>query len=154
MAAPNATWFSRHRLAVLGSIAAMLVLTGGYAVVSAVQRVRTAPAGRPTCETSSNWRWRSPTTTTRTVATRRPMSPAPTAGRGTAGAVLVLPYIEQSELHREYSFAEPWDGPNNRKLAGRMPRLYAFHGSDRPGDTVTNYLAVVGDETRGPARSR
>ena len=63
--------------------------------------------------------------------------------------MLILPYIEQSELYKEYSFAEPWDGPNNRKLSGRMPRLYAFHGSDRSG-TTTNYLAVVGDETAWP----
>ncbi len=42
MAGPNPTWFSRHRRAVLASIAAMVVLAGGYALVSAVQRVRTA----------------------------------------------------------------------------------------------------------------
>ena len=64
--------------------------------------------------------------------------------------VLILPYIELPELHKEYNFAEPWDGPNNRKLAGRMPRLYAFHGSDRAGNTTTNYLAVIGDETAWP----
>jgi hypothetical protein len=64
--------------------------------------------------------------------------------------VLILPYIEQMALYKEYSFAEPWDGPNNRKLAGRMPRLYAFHGWERPGNTMTNYLAVVGDETVWP----
>lgn len=53
--------------------------------------------------------------------------------------VLVLPYVEQSDLHEAYSFAEPWDGPNNRKLAGRMPRLFAFRGTERPGSTTTNY---------------
>ena len=31
--------------------------------------------------------------------------------------VLILPYIEQSELYRQYRFDEPWDGPNNSKLA-------------------------------------
>lgn len=61
--------------------------------------------------------------------------------------VLVLPYIEQSDLYNAYRFGEPWDGPNNRKLARRMPRLYALHGSDRPENTTANYLAVVGDET-------
>jgi hypothetical protein len=64
--------------------------------------------------------------------------------------VLILPYLEESELHKEYDFDEPWDGPNNRKLAARMPRLYAFQGFDRPGNTTTNYLAVVGDETVWP----
>jgi hypothetical protein len=59
----------------------------------------------------------------------------------------LLPYIEQYDLYQEYDFAQPWDGPNNRKLAGRMPRMYAFHGSHLPGNTTANYLAVVGDET-------
>jgi hypothetical protein len=64
--------------------------------------------------------------------------------------VLLLPHIEQSELYSEYRFSEPWDGPNNRQLAGRMPRLYAFHGLAHPANTTTNYLAVVGDETAWP----
>jgi hypothetical protein len=61
--------------------------------------------------------------------------------------ILILPYIEQSGVYNEYRFDEPWDGPNNRKLAGRMPVLYAFTGSFRPGSATTNYLAVVGEET-------
>jgi hypothetical protein len=61
--------------------------------------------------------------------------------------ILILPYIEQSDLYKEYRLDEPWDGPNNRKLTERMPRLYAFHGSARPGNTTANYLAVVGEET-------
>ncbi len=61
--------------------------------------------------------------------------------------ILILPYIDQNELYNEYKFDEPWDGPNNRKLAARMPRLYAMAGEDRPGNVTTNYLAVVGPET-------
>jgi hypothetical protein len=61
--------------------------------------------------------------------------------------VLLLPYLEERATYDAYNFAEPWDGPNNRKLAERMPRLYSFHGFERPGNTTTNYLAVVGDET-------
>jgi hypothetical protein len=64
--------------------------------------------------------------------------------------VLILPYIEQDALFNEYKFDEPWDGPNNRKLAERMPRTFAFHSSHKPGDTTANYLAVVGDETAWP----
>ncbi|MBA4067833.1 MAG: hypothetical protein C0501_29865 [Isosphaera sp.] len=62
--------------------------------------------------------------------------------------VLILPFIEERDLHRDYRFDEPWDGPANRLLAGRMPRLLAFHGSE-PG-TTTNYLAVVGSDTMWP----
>jgi hypothetical protein len=61
--------------------------------------------------------------------------------------VLILPYLEQGGLYKDYDFNEPWDGPNNRKLAARMPRVYALHGEERPGNTTTNYLAVVGPET-------
>ena len=61
--------------------------------------------------------------------------------------VLILPYIEQQELYKEYRFDEPWDGPNNRQLAGRMPKMYALHGDYRPGTTTTNYVAIVGPRT-------
>jgi hypothetical protein len=67
--------------------------------------------------------------------------------------VLILPYIEQDELFQEYDFSEPWDGPKNHRLAERMPRLYAFHGDERPGNTTANYLAVVGPETVWPGSS-
>ena len=42
MAGPNPSWFRSHCRAVLASIAAVVVVAGGYALVSAVQRVRTA----------------------------------------------------------------------------------------------------------------
>ena len=64
--------------------------------------------------------------------------------------MLLLPYIDQQELYAAYSFAEPWDGPNNRKLADRMPQIYMFHGSEHSKNRTTNYLAVVGDETVWP----
>jgi hypothetical protein len=61
--------------------------------------------------------------------------------------VLILPFVEESDLYQAYRFDEPWDGPHNRTLADRMPSLYAFHGSARPGNSTANYLAVVGEET-------
>ena len=64
--------------------------------------------------------------------------------------VLILPYIEEQKLYDAYRFDEPWDGPNNAKLAGRMPRVFALHGLGSPGGTTTNYLAVVGPETAWP----
>lgn len=42
MVGTNVTWLRRHRLALFVSIAATVVLAGGYALVSAVQKARTA----------------------------------------------------------------------------------------------------------------
>jgi hypothetical protein len=39
--------------------------------------------------------------------------------------VLVLPYIEQGELYREFHLDEPWDSPHNLALLPRMPPSYA-----------------------------
>ena len=61
--------------------------------------------------------------------------------------VLILPYIEADDIYKQYDFNEPWDGPNNSKLATRMPRLFAFSGDYQPGGTTSNYLAVVGPNT-------
>lgn len=68
--------------------------------------------------------------------------------------VLILPFIEQNALHKEYDFAEPWDGPKNRRLADRMPRLFRFHAGVEPTGTTTNYLAVVGPETVWPGTKK
>jgi hypothetical protein len=64
--------------------------------------------------------------------------------------VLVLEFINPA-LYRAYNFNEPWDGPNNRLLVGRMPACFAC-----PSDPVaeakgtTNYVVVVGEETPFP----
>ena len=64
--------------------------------------------------------------------------------------VLILPYLEASDVYKDYRFDEPWDGPNNSKLAHRMPKIFALHGEWTPDSTITNYLAVVGQETAWP----
>jgi hypothetical protein len=61
--------------------------------------------------------------------------------------ILILPYIEQESLFREYDFNEPWDGPNNRRLASRMPGIFRFSTLSDSKSPVTNYLAVVGEGT-------
>ncbi len=37
--------------------------------------------------------------------------------------VLLLPYLERRTLYEKYRFDEPWNGPNNRKLALEKPAL-------------------------------
>ncbi len=65
--------------------------------------------------------------------------------------VLLLPYVEHEHVFKQYRFDEPWDGPHNRELAGRMPTLYRSHSRGREDrDPTTNYLAVVGPDTLWP----
>ena len=67
--------------------------------------------------------------------------------------VLILPYIEANDVYNSYRFDEPWDGPNNRTLSHRMPKIFALHGDWTPESTISNYLAVVGPETAWPGSS-
>lgn len=62
---------------------------------------------------------------------------------------LLLPYFD-SELARQYSFEEPWNGPNNSKLHDRMPRQFRCLSDDDAPDGTTNYVAVVGAKTMWP----
>jgi prepilin-type processing-associated H-X9-DG protein len=65
--------------------------------------------------------------------------------------VLILPFLEDAEaasVYREYKFEEPWNGPNNAKLAARMPPVFSCPSDSLDG--VTSYAAVVGDDTLWP----
>jgi len=73
--------------------------------------------------------------------------------------VLILPYLEEQALYAKYRFDEPWNGPNNRKVAAsiRTPGVYVCPTSgdwqSRGGNT--SYFAVVGPKTAWPeARQR
>jgi prepilin-type processing-associated H-X9-DG protein len=62
--------------------------------------------------------------------------------------VLLLPYLEQKHLYDQYDFNEPWDGPNNSRLAASMPALYACPSDDStPGRGITSYVVVAGPGT-------
>ena len=61
--------------------------------------------------------------------------------------VLILPYLDEKALFKEYDLAEPWDGPNNRKLLAKRPEVFACPSdpiAGKPDATMTSYLAVVG----------
>ena len=61
--------------------------------------------------------------------------------------VLILPYLELSDVYKQYDFNEPWNGPNNSKLA-KLDLGGIFQCPVADGDaTETSYLAVVGPET-------
>lgn len=66
--------------------------------------------------------------------------------------VLILPYMEWESLYDVYDLDEPWDGPNNSKLAGSMPDEYCCPGSENSQYELgmTNYVAVLGPRTVWP----
>jgi hypothetical protein len=58
--------------------------------------------------------------------------------------ILVLKYLgnEYSALYNSYNFAEPWDGPNNHRLAEQIPDVYrSSHGFSSGG--VTDYFVIA-----------
>lgn len=60
--------------------------------------------------------------------------------------VLLLPYLDQSKLYKEFHLEEPWDSPNNKKLIERMPDVYRSNAARlKPG--YTTYLVPVGKGT-------
>jgi len=65
--------------------------------------------------------------------------------------VLILPYLDQRNLYKQYRFDEPWDGPTNRQLHDVVLKLYSC--PSRPANqpaTDANYVAVVGPKTTFP----
>lgn len=39
--------------------------------------------------------------------------------------VAILPYIDEEQLYKEFKLDEPWDSPHNKKLAAKMPKVFA-----------------------------
>jgi Protein of unknown function (DUF1559) len=66
--------------------------------------------------------------------------------------VLILPFLAEGSLYDRYDFREPWDGPNNIRLLGKMPRLFACpsHWGDSSPTDRTNYAAITGPGTMFP----
>ena len=64
--------------------------------------------------------------------------------------VLLLPFPDQPALYDAYNFSEPWNGPNNRKLADQIGRIYLRSGLDSDQAGTTSFVAVVGSETAWP----
>ncbi|MBI3864563.1 MAG: DUF1559 domain-containing protein [Planctomycetia bacterium] len=67
--------------------------------------------------------------------------------------VLILPFIDQQDLYDQYRFDEPWNGPNNSRLAEKIVPLFNCPGArDKaiPRSTMTSYVAVIGPATAWP----
>jgi hypothetical protein len=61
--------------------------------------------------------------------------------------VLLLPFLDQDELYREYRFDEPWNGPHNRRLVNKCPKVFQC-SADRAGASCTSYVVVCGRKFR------
>ncbi len=68
--------------------------------------------------------------------------------------VLILPYMENRTLYKEYNFSEPWDGPNNKKILASRPcwgyTCISDQNANDSSSTCTSYAAVVGPGTAWP----
>lgn len=65
----------------------------------------------------------------------------------TSWRVLLLPYLEEDNLYKQFHLEEPWDSPHNKPLSEKTPRCYvpALGGNDPPG--LTRYQGFVGPGT-------
>lgn len=63
--------------------------------------------------------------------------------------MLISDYLEANPFYKQYSFSEPWNGPNNSKLIG-MSRLFKCPSERSAKLDTTNYVAIVGEGTIWP----
>jgi hypothetical protein len=60
--------------------------------------------------------------------------------------VLLLPFLNEQKLFKEFKLTDPWDSPHNKKLLTRMPKVYTpVHGESKPG--FTYYQVFTGQGT-------
>jgi prepilin-type processing-associated H-X9-DG protein len=59
--------------------------------------------------------------------------------------VMILPFIEQDNLYKEFHLDEPWDSEHNKKLLAQMPPIYRAAEEDVPKH-LTRYLGFVGKD--------
>jgi hypothetical protein len=64
--------------------------------------------------------------------------------------VLILPYIEEGYLYKQYNFDEGWDGPNNSRLLTMMPKVYQLPGDTAAPPGYTYYQVVVSPQSATP----
>ena len=62
--------------------------------------------------------------------------------------VAILPYLTEVELYQSFKLDEPWDGPHNKKLLDKMPRLFASpHPPGQAPGALTQLRIFVGKGT-------
>jgi hypothetical protein len=68
--------------------------------------------------------------------------------------VLLLPYLEQEDLYKQFKLDEPWDSEHNIRLLERMPATYAAPGHKKSlypaHHTVCHVFVGPGTAFEGP----
>jgi Protein of unknown function (DUF1559) len=60
--------------------------------------------------------------------------------------VLILPYLEQDNLYKQFKLDEPWDSETNKALIAKMPDVFKSPAQNA-GDGKTTYLAPMAKDT-------
>jgi hypothetical protein len=60
--------------------------------------------------------------------------------------VLILPFLDGTQLFNQYDFTQPWDGPKNRALIDKMPAVYRDPLNGETTDSSTHYAGLVGEK--------
>jgi hypothetical protein len=55
--------------------------------------------------------------------------------------VAILPYLGEKQLYMQFKLDEPWDGPNNKKLLEKMPKVFA-PAAGKPKEPYSTYYQV------------
>ncbi|HEY2910557.1 MAG TPA: DUF1559 domain-containing protein, partial [Gemmataceae bacterium] len=59
--------------------------------------------------------------------------------------VLILPYIEEASLYKEFKLDEPWDSEHNKKLIAKMPKVYTLPFPTKAKANETHYRVWTGN---------
>jgi len=66
--------------------------------------------------------------------------------------ILLLEFLDPA-LFSKYDFHEAWDGPHNRRLAAKIPHVYACPSRRGPENANrTSYAVIVGPESAFPGK--
>jgi RNA polymerase sigma factor (sigma-70 family) len=65
--------------------------------------------------------------------------------------VLLLPYLDQNNLFKQFKLDEPWDGPTNKTLLEKMPEIYAIPRDKAKTSHATAYQVFTGAGTIFPS---
>ncbi len=60
--------------------------------------------------------------------------------------VLILPFLDESQVYKMYNFSKPWDSPQNQDVLNMMPMMYRCPSEVSQGvtSTTTSYAAAFG----------